>query len=300
MLESACAGTAVALGYFDGVHTGHRCIMNAAVQYAAQHGLQSAAFTFHFARVRTKEPDILTLSERCRRIYSLGIQRIECPEFDAIAALNPEEFVQEILQRRLNAKAVFCGENFRFGAKAAGDVACLKALCQARGIQVFPFELQYLEGEPVSATRIRALLAKGELARANALLGEPYALDLPVQHGQQLGGSLGFPTVNQIFPAWMQLPAEGVYRTQAFVEGQSVPAATGLGRRPTVNGDSVTCETFLCRWQGNAYGTCPRIVFLEYLWPVQKFETLQQLQDCIGRAAQLSCCAFDSAPLPKG
>lgn len=285
--------TAVALGYFDGVHLGHRRIIGAAAQWAAESGCEPAVFTFHFGERRTKAADILTLSERCRRIRGLGVQRILCEEFDAIAALIPEEFVQHILCEKLDAAAVFCGENFRFGAKAAGDTALLRTLCAARGIEVCVLPLEQLDGAPVSATRIRALLERGCMEEANLLLGEAYAVDLPVQHGRGLGSTIGCPTVNQIYPPYMLRPAEGVYITSAELDGVRVPAATGLGSRPTVGGHTVTCESFLCRWQGDAYGSSPRISFHRYLQPVQKFASLQELTACINAAAEQSCRFFD-------
>ncbi len=285
--------TAVALGYFDGVHLGHRRILGAAAEWAAAYGCEPAAFTFHFGERRTKGADILTLSERCRRIRTLGVERILCEEFDAIAALTPEQFVEGILCKKLAAAAVFCGENFRFGAKAAGDTALLRSLCGERGIAVEILPLEQLAGEPVSATRIRGLLEQGRIEEANVLLGEPYAIDLPVVHGRGLGRTFGYPTINQIYPAHMLRPAEGVYITAAELNGVCVPAATGLGSRPTVGGHTVTCESFLCRWQGDAYDAAPRISFYRWLQPVRKFDTLEQLAACIEAAAQKSCRFFD-------
>ena len=285
--------SAVALGYFDGVHLGHRRILGAAAAWAAANGCVPAAFTFHFGEKRTKGADILTLSERCRRIRGAGAERVLCEEFDAIAELSPEEFVEKILCEKLDAAAVFCGDNFRFGAKAAGDVALLHSLCAARGIAVQVFPLEESGGEPVSATRIRGLLEQGRIEEANALLGEPYAIDLPVQHGRGVGRTMGFPTVNQIYPPTMQRPAQGVYITAAELDGAHVPAATGIGSRPTVGGHTVTCESFLCRWQGDAYGAAPRISFYRYLQPVQKFDSVEQLAACIDAAAQASSRYFD-------
>ena len=286
--------SAVALGYFDGVHLGHRRILGAAAAWAAANGCVPAAFTFHFGEKRTKSADILTLNERCRRIRGTGVEKILCEEFDAIAALSPGEFVEKILCEKLNAAAVFCGDNFRFGAKVAGDVALLHSLCAARGIAVEVFPLEEADGMPVSATRIRSLLEQGRIGEANLLLGEPYAIDLPVQHGRGIGSTLGFPTVNQIYPPSMQRPAEGVYITAAELDGVRVPAATGIGSRPTVGGHTVTCESFLCRWQRNAYGTCPRISFYQYLQPVRKFDSMEQLAACIENAAAESCRLFDA------
>lgn len=290
------AGTAVALGYFDGVHLGHRRILRAAVDWAAANRAVPAAFTFTFGVRRTKTAqDLLTVSERRRRLLALGLQDICCPAFDTISGLSPAQFVQQILDARLGARAVFCGENFRFGAGAAGDVALLRQLCEVRGIEVHVFPLLEVDGQPVSSTRIRGLLAAGDLAQVTALLGEAYAEDLPVHHGQGVGGKLlGYPTVNQRYPAELQRPAPGVYRTAALINGQWVAGATGFGDRPSIAeaDGSLTCETFLCGWQGNAYGHSVRVCFLEYLWPVRHYDDLQQLRACIAEAAKLSAEAF--------
>lgn len=306
--------TAVALGYFDGVHLGHRRILRAAADWGAAHGAAAVGFTFQFGARRTKGADILTPTERRRRMLAQGLEQVVSLPFDEIAALPPAQFVQQVLAAQLGARAVFCGENFRFGAGAAGDVPLLRRLCAPLGIQVFAFPLESRQGAPVSSTRIRALLADGRLEAANALLGEPYALDLPVSHGQGLGADLGWPTINQLYPPDMERLAEGVYRTVVLLDGRWLPGATGLGSRPTVTGPAgaapnaarlVTCETFLCRWQGDAYGSCPRVCFLEYLWPVRRYDSLDGLKDCIARAAAQSTAAFDAglwpgAPLPGG
>ncbi len=284
----------MALGYFDGVHLGHRTILQATAAWAAAHGAGSRAFTFCFGQNRTKGADILTVSERQRRILSVGIDAVHWEAFDAISGLSPQQFVQQILVEKLHAAALFCGENFRFGARAAGDVNTLRQLCGPLGIEVHSIPLQKAGQEAVSSTRIRALLAEGRIAEANQLLGEPYAIDFAVQHGRGLGNTLGYPTINQVYPAGMLAPPQGVYITAAYIDGRWVPAATGFGSRPTVNGHTVTCESFLCRWQGDVYGSNVRVAFFQYLWPIQKYDTLAELQNCIQRAADASCVRFDS------
>ena len=318
-MSSELAFTAVALGYFDGVHLGHRRILSAAAVWAAEHGCISTAFTFYFDARRTKAPDILSSEERRRRLTACGMRQVVCLPFDEIAALSPRQFVCEILRDRLHAAAVFCGENFRFGRDAAGDVTLLRQLCAEVGMATQVLPLTMADGRPVSSTRIRALLTAGDVAAAAALLGEPYTVELPVQHGAALGRTLGWPTVNQVFPAGLLRPADGVYRTAACVDGQWMPAATGIGTRPTVTQGSfaadetacrdtsvppavsetksappVTCESFLCRWQGDAYGKSIRLAFLDYLWPVRRYDTLEQLSACIRRAVRISCDAFDA------
>ena len=121
---------------------------------------------------------------------------------------------------------------------------------------------------------------------AGAILGEPYCIDLPVRHGKRLGTALGFPTINQIYPDWMLLPRQGVYVTRVLLDGVWRPSATGLGTRPTVNGDGVTCETFIPDFSGDIYGDRVPVRFCRFLWPTQKFGTLEELSAMVGRAAQ--------------
>ena len=125
-----------------------------------------------------------------------------------------------------------------------------------------------------------------DVETAGAMLGEPYCIDLPVRHGKRLGTALGFPTINQIYPDWMLLPRQGVYVTRVLLDGVWRPSATGLGTRPTVNGDGVTCETFIPDFSGDIYGDRVPVRFCRFLWPTQKFGTLEELSAMVGRAAQ--------------
>ena len=285
---------AVALGYFDGVHLGHRRVLTAAVEAARAAGLQSGVFTFVFGEENPIKGDaILAPEERRRRIGALGADWYYGPSYDDFCGLSPQKFVDDILLERMNAAAVFCGDNFTFGCGGAGNVALLRALCSARGVSVTVVPMAREGGEPVSSTRIRDLLLAGEMEGANRLLGEPYALQEPVAHGRKIGrAKLGFPTINQRYQPGMLLPRSGIYITRALVGGKAYPAATGLGDRPTVGGADITCESFLIGFDGNLYGDAVRLEFFKYIAPTRKFDTLEELKACISDAARQSRAYF--------
>ena len=201
--------------------------------------------------------------------------------------MTPEQFVRGLVTD-CRARALFCGENFTFGAKAAGDPGLLRQLCAPLGVEVYVQSMAQFEGKPVSSSRIRSALEGGDIPAANAMLGAPYAIRFPVQHGAGLGRTLGVPTINQIYPAGYQLPRYGIYITRTTIGGASYPSATGLGSRPTVNDDpaKVTCETFIPGFSGDLYGADPVVEFFAYLSPSKKFDTLDQLRDCIQNAAR--------------
>jgi riboflavin kinase/FMN adenylyltransferase len=295
----AAAGTAVALGYFDGVHLGHRAVLSAAVQDAAAHGLIPAAFTFALPpHGGHKGQRILSEAEKRRRMETLGIQIYLCPPFEDFCALSPQQFVFDVLRDAYKAKAVFCGENFTFGKNRAGNVGLLKELCAQAGIRAVSVSMeQYAHGN-ISSTRIRRHLDSGDIEGANAMLGADYSIELPILHGKGLGRTLGYPTINQVYPEGMLIPKTGVYITEVTLpDGSRWPGATGLGTRPTVSngGTAITCETFMPTFQGNVYGQTAQVRFCKYLWPTQTFSSQEELASMISRAARLSMEYFGAA-----
>lgn len=290
-------GCAVALGYFDGVHCGHRMVLGSAVRYASENGLDPAAFTFELPGNQTlKGGRILSPAQKHARMESLGIQQYLEPPFEAFRDLSPEDFVQKVLVDCFRAKAVFCGKNFTFGARAAGNVEMLHTLCEPLSIAVHIVPMAQYGAQAVSSTRIRAALEEGRLDDANAMLGAPYAIDWTVTHGKGVGASrLGTPTVNQNYPPDALQPCTGVYLTRIWLENRWWPSATGIGRRPTVDASAdaaVTCETYVPDFSGDLYGQNPVLEFHRYLCPVRKFRTLQELSDLIRHAARDSKAYF--------
>ncbi len=290
-----CTGSAIALGFFDGVHLGHQAVIHTAVEYARQNGLESGVFTFSLPMQNSlKGGRIDTQNEKLACVRSLGVQHYMEPAFEEFRDLTPEQFVLDVLIGMYKAKALFCGDNFTFGKKAAGNVELLKKLCQPRGVQVCVVPMALHDGQNVSSTRVRAALEAGDIPLANALLGRPYRIDFPVRRGQGLGSKLGFPTINQVYPAGYVMPKFGIYITRVLVDGKWYAGATGMGTRPTVNesGEGPTCETFIPDFSGQLYGESPILEFYRYIAPSRKFDTLDELKACVFDAAQQAKAFF--------
>ena len=237
-LADPAQGTAVAMGYFDGIHIGHRAVIDGAVQWARAHGAAPAVFTFRLpVDNKMKGKRLLSSADKHALIASLGVEYYLTPDFEEIKGLSPEQFVRSIVEN-CHAKALFCGENFTFGAKAAGTPELLRKLCAPLGVEVVVVPMAQFEEKPVSSTRIRTALEGGDIPAANAMLGMPYAIRFAVQHGAGLGHTLGVPTINQLYPQGFQMPRSGIYITRTLVNGTWYPSATGLGSRPSVNDDA--------------------------------------------------------------
>lgn len=281
-------GTAVAMGYFDGIHIGHRAVINGAADWARACGASPALFTFKLPPGnRMKGARLIASRDKLRIIEGLGVEHYLEPAFEAIKGQTPEQFVRSIVEN-CQARALFCGENFTFGARAAGNPQRLRELCAPLGVEVVVVPMTQFEGKPVSSTRIRTALEGGDIPAANAMLGMPYSIRFAVRHGKGLGHTLGVPTINQLYPAGFQMPRFGIYITRTNIGGVWYPSATGLGSRPTVNDDpaSVTCETFIPGYAGDLYGAEPVVEFHAYLSPSKRFDTLDELRECIQNAAR--------------
>ncbi len=271
-------GTALALGYFDGLHKGHVEVIQAAVEAARAGGLAPAVFTFTRGQAADGEKKrIQTEAQKHQVLQELGVEFCFEPPFESFQNLSPEAFFTRYIQGWFGAKALFCGENFSFGAKRAGNTGQLSAFCRQNGLRLRVLRLATYKGAPVSSSRIRGTLAMGDIPDVNAMLGRPYEICFPVQRGQGLGRAYGFPTINQIFPPEMQPPKPGVYITSSFLEGAWLPSATGYGSRPTVGGEAPTCETFIPHFQGNLYGAEVRVRFYEHLCEVRPFASPEEL-----------------------
>ena len=272
--------SAIALGLFDGVHRGHRAVIKKSVSCAP--ALTPVVFTFTF-----DDPDQITkphyaaiLSDtRKREIFaSLGVQAVVEPPFSSFRELSPEDFFQRILREKLNAKAVFCGGDYRFGKNAAGDAALMERFCKEAGIRFETVPSETEGGEPISSTRIRQLLRDGKPEESALLLGERYAIDFPVVHGRQLGRKMGYPTINQLYPSGSLLPKFGVYATLASIDGNDYPGVTNVGIKPTIaGGDTPSAETYLMGYSGDLYGRPVKLSFVSFLRPEKKFASVDEL-----------------------
>lgn len=279
-LSTLTQPSAIALGLFDGLHLGHQAVISRAVSCGPEYLPVVFTFTFDSLEESTK-PDfanILSPSRKEQILRKLGVQMVCEPTFSSFRDMEPEEFFEEILRKKLKAAALFCGEDFRFGKNAAGDVSLLRKLCQKAGISLETVPAVLDQGEPVSSTRIRQLLRQGDMESAARLLGEPYTIDYPVSHGRQLGRTMGYPTINQLYPASDLLPKNGVYATLAVVDGNTYPAVTNIGVKPTLGGlDAPSAESTLLGFDGDLYGKQIPVSFYCFLRPEQKFPDIETL-----------------------
>ena len=279
-------GKFVALGFFDGLHRAHRAVLEAAVSGGGALGLRPAVLLFdqHPLGCITGQapPLLLEDGERDAILANLGLDPQKYA-FEALRDLPPETFFGDILLGQLNAGGLCCGDDYRFGRAASGDVALLRRLCAAGGValEVIP-EMDYA-GERISSTRIRAALARGEVEDANAMLGRPFGYSFPVVGGDRIGRTLGAPTINQLFPPGFAVPRYGVYAAQAYVDGRWRPGVTNIGRRPSFESSALRSETHILGYEGDLYGQRAPVALLRFLRPERSFGSMEELKEQIAR-----------------
>ena len=267
---------AVALGLFDGVHIGHRAVISGTLDC----GLVSSVFTFSDgARTMPKgAPALISPQNKQTLLSQTGVQELINVDFDCVRALSPREFVTTVLRDALHTARVCCGENFRFGSGGTGDVDVLRELCAEQHIDLAVVKTVDCDGVPISSTRIRDAVAAGDLPLATRLLGHPFWLDEVVSKGQQLGRTLGFPTLNQYLPPDFVEPRFGVYLSAVEIDGRVHTGLTNIGRRPTVGSDAPLAETWVPDYDGDLYGQTVRTIPVRFLRPEQAFPSVADLQ----------------------
>ncbi|MDR0822109.1 MAG: riboflavin biosynthesis protein RibF [Oscillospiraceae bacterium] len=271
----------VALGYFDGVHIGHKQV----VAEAARGTDKIAVFTFTglppkmggFAENITDEPHKEEL------LHSLGVSEILAPPFEDIRHLSPEEFVDNIIAERMNADVVTSGADFRFGERGAANADDLARLCGKRGIEARQVGTVLDEnGVAVSSSLIREKLKQGEIAYANKLLGYDISYTLEVLRGNMLGRTLNAPTINQKLTPGVLSPKRGVYAGYTRVNGITYPSVTNIGVKPTVGSfTEPLLETHIIGWDGDLYGQHITVSLLRFIREEQKFGSLEELKSQI-------------------
>jgi riboflavin kinase / FMN adenylyltransferase len=257
----------VAIGTFDGVHRGHQAVIDDA----------DTVLTFEPHPLEILHPAalpklIMPFGVKRDVIEGLGVRELVVIPFDReFAAVSATSFIEDVLIRRLGAERVSVGENFRFGAKAQGVPEMLVA---RREFETRVVPLVEIDGEAVSSTRIRALVAAGDMEAAQHCLGAPFMVEGPVVEGDQRGRELGFPTANIVPDDRLAIPGHGVYA--AFANG--VPAAVNVGVRPTFEtGRGVLIETYLIDRDENLYGATLRVAFVQRLRGERRFPSVEEL-----------------------
>lgn len=284
--------TAVALGYFDGLHLGHIGVIGAALSQRESHGLKPAVFTFNCDTTlpKFKSPeDIISFENKRELLAKAGVEYIYAPDFAKVCTLTDEDFVKKILRDTLNAGYACCGRNFRFGLGGAGTPERLRIIGAKYGIRAEIVEDVCLDGELISSTKIRELIRSGEMEQANRLLGYEWQFTLPVIHGAELGRTIDFPTINQILPETNVVPRFGVYQSFVNVHGRNYRGITNIGIRPTLEDSrGVICETHILNFSGELYGEKIAVSLVRFIRPERKFKDFNELKAQIERDIKAS------------
>ena len=289
-LQPACAPTVIALGCFDGIHPGHRAVLQTALAGAAAYSCIPSVFTFGTREVMlppTKQAkELMSTPMKLRILSEMGFQHITIAPFEQFRNFSPEAFVTHVLFETLRAKMVCCGFNYRFGKNGVGNADMLRTLGEKLGIVVKISPPVEWEGAPISSTRIRAAIQAGDMLSARQLLGQPFSIDFPVVHGRKLGRTIGTPTINQEFPDSFLLPRFGVYASRVVINHICYSGVTNAGIKPTVGAERPLAETYISGYQGDLYGQNILVQFLQFLRPECRFESVKALQAQIQKDAQ--------------
>ncbi|MBR7779409.1 bifunctional riboflavin kinase/FAD synthetase [Undibacterium rugosum] len=301
------APCALAIGNFDGVHRGHQTLLAHLRQAADRLGLESAVMTFEphprafFARLAgdlSKAPTrIANLRDNMSSLEQAGVDRVIVEHFNTLfASLSPEDFIRKVLVDGLHVKWLMVGEDFCFGARRAGNIATLEEAGKRYGFEVQTLPAVQNKGVRISSSAVRKALAQGDFTEASELLGHPYRISGHVIHGQKLGRTIGFPTLN-LRIAHHRPATTGIFIVKVHdLAEQPLPGVASLGVRPTVDDSGrVLLETHVFDYTGHAYGKIVQIEFLKKLRDEEKYHDLATLTAAINRDAEQARAYFDAA-----
>lgn len=287
--------TSVALGNFDGLHVGHRVIMEDAIRSAKDKGLLSLCFTFSnhpfnfILRRSDDDPDavklICTEEEKTELVRDMGFDILVNVPFDEnIMKMRAHAFFEDIIIGKLNAGCVSVGFNYTYGARAEGKPAMLAEECAEAGIDLNVHDAVTVGGRVVSSTLIREMISTGNMERTAMYLGRPYSFSGRVSHGKRLGSKNGFPTINIPAPARQMLPPSGVYFSRIVVKGTEYCSVSNIGINPTVNNSGQkTIETFIFDFDADVYDEEITVYFDHFSRGERKFRSKEELFDQISR-----------------
>lgn len=275
--------TAVALGKFDGLHIGHRRLLEE-ILAKKELGLAACVLTFDpspavffgFSDGR----EITTREEKREYFARIGVDiLIEFPMTMETASMAPEAFVEEILVRRMNTRWIAAGKDVSFGDKGAGNEALLRALSEKLGYGVTTIEKIKIRKREVSSSYVRSLVERGDMEGAAEFLGMPYTIFGRVEHGRKLGRKLGMPTVNLLPPKDKLLPPNGVYASRVIVKGIGYPAISNVGCKPTVSSEQIKgVESYLYDFEQDIYGEEIEVQLLSFKRPEIRFDSVEALK----------------------
>ncbi len=280
--------TAVTLGKFDGVHRGHEKLVEKVIEYAETAGVKSVVCAFDMLAFSKKHADerciLMTKEEREDRLQGRVDYLVDCPFTREFSQVKAEDFIRDVLVETFHASYVVVGTDFTFGYKKRGDIHMLKEYEKVYGYQLVVIEKERYHDREISSTYVREVLNEGNIPLANTLLGYPYRVMGCVEHGKQLGRTLGFPTLNVAPDHNKLMPPNGVYAVKVKMDGEVYGGIANVGVKPTVtNENRMLVETFLYGYSGNAYGKEVEVDFCEFHRPEQKFHGVDELKACVDK-----------------
>ncbi|PYS72334.1 MAG: hypothetical protein DMF69_07905 [Acidobacteria bacterium] len=293
--------TVLTLGVFDGLHLGHQLIMETLAERAREVGAVPTVITFdpHPRAVLHPEsapPLLQTFDQKIEAFGVLGIEQTIIVRFtQEFASIRAADFLRAVVKERLQAKEVYLGKGFAFGHNREGNIELLKKLGSELGFVAGEVPEVRLRGRRVSSSKIRELLASGNVNLARRMLGRPYGVEGRVERGDERGHQLGFPTAN-LHPQNRVIPKNGVYVTGTLIDGQWRRSVTNIGLRPTFGqATEPSVETYVMNWDGDLYGDVIRVRFLYRLRDERKFGSIEELKSQIGRDVGRAHSYFERA-----
>ncbi|HEY8419905.1 MAG TPA: bifunctional riboflavin kinase/FAD synthetase [Clostridia bacterium] len=277
---------AVALGFFDSVHIGHRAVINKAIEYAKSNGLKSAVITYSnnpFNTLGSEQKLIFTFEERLEKFEKLGVDLVIHQEFDHNFKQKDRIIYANELIDAYNIKYAVCGLDYRFGKDGLGNIEFLKEFFEKHNIKFEALDFVQQDGSKISSSNIRKLIEEGKINKANKLLGEPFYITGRVARGNGYGRLLGYPTVNLEFQADKVKPLQAVYITKTIMGDTSYLSITKVGGRPTFSDNRESIETHILDFAENLYNRDIKIEFYDLLRPLKRFENDDQLKEQLNR-----------------
>lgn len=280
--------TAVTFGKFDGLHRGHQILAEKVRELGEKEKMNSVVCSFDMLPLWESKgilPQVLmTGEERREHLEGKVDYLVECPFTQEFRQIHAEDFIKNIINGIFHAKYVVVGTDFQFGYEKHGDIHMLADYAKRYGYELLVMEKERYKDRIISSTYIKEVLKQGDMELAKKLLGYAYSVSGRVEHGKQLGRTLGFPTLNVVWPHDKIVPPRGVYFSNVRIDGCWYHGISNVGVKPTVsNENKVLIESFLFDFQGNAYGEEVTIELLEFRRPEQKFENIEEMKTCIDR-----------------
>lgn len=275
--------TAVTFGKFDGVHTGHQKLVSKVRELGKKENINSIVCAFDMRplwREMNIVPQLLMVGEeRYERVKDEVDYLIECPFTEGFRQVSAEDFIEKIIYRLFHAKYIVVGTDFSFGCEKRGDVKMLAEYAEKYDYELIVIEKERYKDRVISSTYVKEVVKEGDVGLAAILLGYPYEVEGIVEHGKQLGRTLGFPTLNVAWPENKLVPAHGVYLCRIQVDGERYPGIANIGIKPTVTDEKkLLIESFLFGYSGDAYGKKVKIELVEFRRPERKFAGIQELK----------------------